>query len=62
MSVEYQDRGKHHVCNKIFPQTEQSPVLSIQEVLKNFEMPAFEKSKSFLTLPSPLRGGNEGGG
>ena len=28
-------------ASTFFPQTEQSPVLGIQEVLKNFEMPAF---------------------
>ena len=42
VSVEQiQDRGKHDVASRFFPQTEKSPVLSIQEVLKNFEMPAF---------------------
>ena len=51
----------------LFPQTEKSPVLDIQKLIKIFEKPAFEKSKSFLTLPSTVRltsvrGGNEGGG
>ena len=42
VSVEQiQDRGKHKFASTLFPQTEKSPVLSIQEILKNFEMPAF---------------------
>ena len=47
----------------LFPQTEKSPLEDIQKTLKHLLQVGFcINRKSFTTLPSPLRGGIEGGG
>ncbi len=47
----------------LFPQTEKSPVLDIQKNFKHLLQVGFcINRKRLTTLPSPLRGGLEGGG